>query len=149
MVELQQGALELSGVRLLHGSIAVEGHLLPLPQPVHRLRQHLGLRPQLQPQRRRRPPQDAGELPQGGDHLLRLLLLQVQGYSPAYSALRECRRKLDFYRLPSVLVLQIKRFSFGKFSKQKLTNRIRVSEALDLSRLIALPHHPSTKNPIY
>lgn len=73
----------------------------------------------------------------------------MQGYLLVYLAFRECRRKLDFYRLPSVLVLQIKRFSFGKYSKQKLNNRLKVSETLDLSRLITLSQHSSTSNPTY
>lgn len=48
-----------------------------------------------------------------------------------------------------MLVLQIKRFSFGKFSKQKLNNRLRVAETLDLSRLVAASQHSSTKRPTY
>lgn len=46
-------------------------------------------------------------------------------------------------------MLQIKRFAFGKYSKQKLNNRVRVSEELDLSRLIQHSKHPSTRNPTY
>lgn len=62
---------------------------------------------------------------------------------------RECTRKLFLYRLPQILVLQIKRFSYGKFSKQKMNNRIKVPLNLNLSKVITYNHHQSVKNPIY
>ena len=40
------------------------------------------------------------------------------------------------YRLPQILVLQIKRFSYGKFSKQKLSNRVKVPTTLNLAKVI-------------
>jgi hypothetical protein len=49
---------------------------------------------------------------------------------------RPCRRKIDFYRLPKILVFQLKRFSFGRFRKVKLNNRVLVQTNLDLSSLI-------------
>ena len=52
-----------------------------MQQRVDRLRQHLGLRSQFQLQRRRLADQNDGELPQGRDHLGRLLLQQLQRYS--------------------------------------------------------------------
>lgn len=51
--------------------------------------------------------------------------------------------------MPQILVLQIKRFSFGKFSKQKMNNRIKVPQCLNLSKVITYNHHHSVKNPIY
>jgi ubiquitin C-terminal hydrolase len=56
---------------------------------------------------------------------------------------------LDFFRLPTVLVLQIKRFSYGKYSKQKLNSRIRVNQELNLTPLLTHREHSSTKNPYY
>jgi ubiquitin C-terminal hydrolase len=73
----------------------------------------------------------------------------VQKYPLFHPAFRECKRKLDFYRLPAVLVLQIKRFSYGKYSKQKLNSRIRVAQKLDLGPLLTHTDHASTKRPIY
>ena len=56
---------------------------------------------------------------------------------------------MDFYRLPRILVLQIKRFSFGKYSKQKINKAVRVSENLDLRSLINFSRHSSTSKPSY
>jgi len=47
------------------------------------------------------------------------------------------------------MVLQIKRFSYGKFSKQKLNNRVKVPSVLNLSKVIAYNHHSSVKDPVY
>lgn len=66
-----------------------------------------------------------------------------------HSAPRDCRRKFDLYRLPQILVLQIKRFSYGKFSKSKLNNRIRAPTTLNLSRVASSSSHHSVKSPHY
>ena len=41
-------------------------------------------------------------------------------------AFRTCKRKLDFFRLPKIIVFQLKRFSYGKFRKNKLNNRVKI-----------------------
>ena len=51
--------------------------------------------------------------------------------------------------MPQILVLQIKRFSFGKISKMKINNRIKVPQILNLSKVITYNHHHSVKNPVY
>lgn len=53
------------------------------------------------------------------------------------------------YRLPHIIVFQIKRFSYGKYSKQKLNNRIKAPVTLNLSKIITHNHHHSVKNPVY
>lgn len=78
MVVVQSLALKLCHLRLLRGADAVEGDLRDLLELIDRLRQHLGLLPELQPQRQRRHPAHDRELPQGGNHLAGLLLRQVQ-----------------------------------------------------------------------
>ena len=47
------------------------------------------------------------------------------------------------------MVIEIKRFSYGKYSKQKLNHRIRAPTTLNLSKLVTSSQHPSVKNPIY
>lgn len=64
-------------------------------------------------------------------------------------ALRPCKRKIDLYRLPKILVFQLKRFSYGRFRKVKLNNRVTVETTLDLSSLVKQSNHSSVKNPIY
>lgn len=39
---------------------------------------------------------------------------------------RECTRKLDFFRLPKIIVFELKRFSYGKYRKLKLNNRVKI-----------------------
>lgn len=51
-------------------------------------------------------------------------------------AFRQCQRKIDFYRLPKILVFQLKRFSYGRFKKVKLNNRVNVETTLDLSTVV-------------
>jgi ubiquitin C-terminal hydrolase len=46
-------------------------------------------------------------------------------------------------------VFQLKRFSYGRFRKVKLNNRVNVETTLDLSSVTKLSNHPSVKNPIY
>lgn len=43
-----------------------------------------------------------------------------------YIDFRECKRKIDFYRLPKILVFQLKRFSYGRWRKVKLSNYVSV-----------------------
>jgi len=50
-----------------------------------------------------------------------------------------CSRKLDFYRLPQILILQLKRFHMGKHTKHKLNTKVRIKSKLDLGPL--LTHH--------
>lgn len=64
-------------------------------------------------------------------------------------AFRSCRRKLYLYRLPHIIVFQIKRFSYGKYTKQKLNNRIKAPSTLNLNKLVTESQHPSVNNPIY
>ena len=47
------------------------------------------------------------------------------------------------------MILQIKRFTYGKYSKQKLNNKIKVSQVLNLSDLISYPNDVTMKNPVY
>lgn len=47
-------------------------------------------------------------------------------YFVDYLAFRPCQRKIDFYRLPKILVFQLKRFSYGRYKKVKLNNRVKV-----------------------
>lgn len=62
---------------------------------------------------------------------------------------RECTRKFDFYRLPKILVLQLKRFTYGTYSKCKLNYSVQVPQDLDLSPLVTLSQHHSTRNANY
>ena len=39
---------------------------------------------------------------------------------------RECKRKIDLYRLPKILVFQLKRFSYGRWRKVKLNNYVTI-----------------------
>jgi ubiquitin C-terminal hydrolase len=59
-------------------------------------------------------------------------------------AFEECTRKLDFYRLPKILVLQLKRFSFGKYAKHKINTKVIVEKDLNLSKFLS---HSSHSNP--
>lgn len=43
----------------------------------------------------------------------------------------------------------MKRFSYGKYRKVKLNNRVRVETTLDLSPLIKISTHPSVLKPVY
>jgi hypothetical protein len=43
-----------------------------------------------------------------------------------FLAFRTCKRKLDFFRLPKIIVFQLKRFSYGKYKKNKLNNRVKI-----------------------
>lgn len=64
--------------------------------------------------------------------------------------LKACTRKLYLYRIPQILVLQIKRFSYGKYSKQKMNNRIKAPTTLNLSRFISTnTSHPNIKSSVY
>jgi uncharacterized UBP type Zn finger protein len=45
-------------------------------------------------------------------------------------------RKLYFYRLPKILVLHLKRFSYTGYQKHKLNSRVVVKSVLNLSSLI-------------
>lgn len=47
---------------------------------------------------------------------------------------RQSRRKLSLFRLPRVLVFQLKRFSYGKWRKEKINTRVSFPDELDLSR---------------
>ena len=67
----------------------------------------------------------------------------------SYTALRDCKRSFYIYRLPQIIVFQIKRFSYGKFYKSKLSNRIRVPTTLNLSKVISASSHHSVNNPFY
>lgn len=67
------------------------------------------------------------------------MIITVQAakvYFIIFLAFRQCQRKIDFYRLPKILVFQLKRFSYGRFKKVKLNNRVRVETTLDLSSVI-------------
>jgi len=50
-----------------------------------------------------------------------------------HSEPRQSRRKLSLFRLPRVLVLQLKRFSYGKWRKEKINTRVSFPDQLDLS----------------
>ncbi len=76
-------------------------------------------------------------------------MLQVQRYLGPDLAFRECKRKIYLYRLPQIIVFQIKRFSYGKYSKQKLNNRIKAPSTLNLGKLVTYNHHGSMKSPVY
>jgi ubiquitin C-terminal hydrolase len=47
------------------------------------------------------------------------------------------------------MILQIKRFSYGKYSKQKLNNRIKVPTTLDLQKFITISKHSTVKQSVY
>lgn len=68
MVEVQQGEGGLDHYRLFHGTTAFESGLWEVQPRVYRLRQHLGLRVELQQVRRRRGANNGTELPQIGNH---------------------------------------------------------------------------------
>jgi ubiquitin C-terminal hydrolase len=42
---------------------------------------------------------------------------------------------MDFYRLPKILILQIKRFGYGKRGKVKLQNNVRIDKTINLNEL--------------
>ena len=48
-----------------------------------------------------------------------------------------------------MLVLQIKRFSYGKWTKHKLNNRVKAPQRLDLGPLLEYQEHSSTSSPVY
>lgn len=73
----------------------------------------------------------------------------MQKYNEKYSAFRECKRKIDFFRLPKILVFQLKRFSYGKYQKRKLNNNVIVQKTLDLSPVIRYSEHESARDPVY
>ena len=73
----------------------------------------------------------------------------MQKYLLSYQEFKECKRKLYLYRLPEILVLEIKRFSYGKYTKSKLNNRVKAPLNLNLSKVISYSHHQSVKNPHY
>lgn len=62
---------------------------------------------------------------------------------------RQSRRKLSLFRLPRVLVLQLKRFSYGKWRKEKINSRVSFPGTLDLSRLVTESKDASTHNSSY
>jgi ubiquitin C-terminal hydrolase len=69
----------------------------------------------------------------------------VQGYLVSELDFQECTRKLDFYRLPAILVLQLKRFHFGKHSKRKLNTKVTVPSQLDLAPFLTHSSHKEQK----
>ena len=53
------------------------------------------------------------------------------------SELRESTKKLAIFRLPKVLVIQLKRFSYGKWRKEKINTKINFPNELDLRSFVS------------
>lgn len=47
-----------------------------------------------------------------------------------------CGRTVDFFRLPEVLVIQLKRFEYGKFTKRKINDEIKIEKNLNLENFL-------------
>jgi Ubiquitin carboxyl-terminal hydrolase len=61
-----------------------------------------------------------------------------EGYCSRCKALRETRMQLALWRLPPVLVIQLKRFQYTAYSRRKLRNLVQFPiRGLDLSPFVA------------
>jgi uncharacterized UBP type Zn finger protein len=62
-----------------------------------------------------------------------------EGYCSRCKALRETRMQLALWRLPPVLVIQLKRFQYTAYSRRKLRNLVQFPvRGLDLSPFVAV-----------
>ena len=46
-------------------------------------------------------------------------------------------RTLEFFRLPEILVIQLKRFEYGKYSKRKINDEIKIEKELNLGKVLS------------
>ena len=53
------------------------------------------------------------------------------------------------FRLPKVLVIQLKRFSYGKWRKEKINTKIQFPDELDLKSFVTESKHESVVNSRY
>ena len=92
---------------------------------------------------------DGGKLKKMIENFLKEETISNDYYCTKCKTFRECKRKIDFYRLPEILVFQLKRFSYGRWRKVKLNNYVKVEETLDLSSFVTESNHKSTLNAVY
>lgn len=49
---------------------------------------------------------------------------------------RECTKKQEFFKLPDVMIVQLKRFDFGKWKKDKVKTPVKLTETLNLKEFV-------------
>lgn len=51
--------------------------------------------------------------------------------------MQTCSRNYEFFKLPDILTIQLKRFDFGKWRKEKIKDRIQLTVDLDLRGFVS------------
>lgn len=63
--------------------------------------------------------------------------------------LLDCTRTFEFFRLPEVIVIQLKRFEYGRFNKRKINDEIKIEKELNLSNFLNEEAKKTIKNGKY
>lgn len=56
------------------------------------------------------------------------LRLPPQGYCSRCKEFRNASKKMDVWRLPPILAIQLKRFQYTQYSRRKLRNNVHVRD---------------------
>ena len=53
-----------------------------------------------------------------------ILIAHIAKKKGIFKIISKCTKKFDLYKIPKILVIHLKRFTFGQFRKEKLNQNI-------------------------